>query len=142
MCVQHNYTKGAKIKITNTNQRLETKVVKSLLDFIILQLLNTQPMHSYQLILQIRRTFGIRFSPSTVYPLLVILETNGIVISRWNLDALRPRKIYQLTKDGKSILTFTEKSLQTICRKLNTTPQETTVVVNPEEQLTKVRQVF
>jgi DNA-binding PadR family transcriptional regulator len=96
----------------------ENKLVKGLLDFIALELLNTQPMHGYQLIAEIRKAFGVYFGPSTVYPLLGTLESEGYVKSTWNLNSVRPRKVYQLTEEGRNLLGVTEHSIFFICRKL------------------------
>jgi PadR family transcriptional regulator PadR len=92
--------------------------MKGLLDLIILQFLSTQPMHGYQIITKIRKSFGVYFGPSTVYPLLNTLEKKGFVKSEWNMKCERPRKIYSLTNNGQNMLDFTEESLNLICRKL------------------------
>jgi len=105
----------------NYKRDTESKLVKGLLDFIILQLLNTQPMHGYQIITQIRKSFGVYFGPSTIYPLLATLEKKSCIISEWNLDTQRPRKMYNITKDGQSQLTNTENSLMSICRRITPT---------------------
>jgi PadR family transcriptional regulator, regulatory protein PadR len=102
----------------NLQKDTESKLTKSLLDFIVLQLLNTQPMHGYQLITRIRKTFGISFAPSTVYPLLNMLEKKGFVKSEWNMDTEKPRKVYHVTEEGIDILRFTENSLNLISKKL------------------------
>jgi DNA-binding PadR family transcriptional regulator len=108
----------------NAQKEVSTKLMKGLLDMIILQYLNGEPMHGYQIITKIRKNFGVYFGPSTVYPLLATLEKKGYVASTWNMNFDRPRKIYNLTKDGNSLLNFTEESLNLICRKIT--------IVNPE----------
>ena len=75
-------------------------------------------MHGYQLITKIRKSFGVYFGPSTIYPLLGLLEKKGCVKSAWNMDSERPRKVYSLTNEGKSRLSFTESSLNLICKNL------------------------
>lgn len=102
--------------------------MKGLLDMIILQFLNGEPMHGYQVITKIRKNFGVYFGPSTIYPLLNTLEKKGYVKSTWNMNFDRPRKIYSLTNDGQSMLNFTEESLSLICRKIT--------LVNPETEPT------
>ena len=108
----------------SSQKEVSTKLMKGLLDLIILQLLSTEPMHGYQVITKIRKNFGIYFGPSTIYPLLGTLEKKGYVDSAWNMDFERPRKVYSLTNDGQNMLNFTEDSLNLICRKLTTTNQE------------------
>lgn len=106
--------------MVNNSKEVQVKLMKGLLDLIILQFLNGQPMHGYQIITRIRKTFGVYFGPSTIYPLLGMLEKKGFVKSEWNMSTERPRKVYNLTNDGQSLLNFTEDSLNFICRKIGT----------------------
>lgn len=103
----------------NSKKEVPAKLMKGLLDLIILQFLNTQPMHGYQIITKIRKNFGVYFGPSTIYPLLGTLEKKGFVNSEWNMNSERPRKTYSLTSNGQSMLDFTEESLNLICRKIS-----------------------
>jgi PadR family transcriptional regulator PadR len=114
--------------MANPQKEVQVKLMKGLLDLIILQFLSAQPMHGYQVITKIRKTFGVYFGPSTIYPLLATLEKKGFVNSAWNMDNERPRKIYELTTEGQNILNFTENSLNLICRKIST-PANTDIAV-------------
>jgi len=105
----------------NAQKEVQTKLMKGLLDLIVLQFLSSQPMHGYQIITKIRKSFGVYFGPSTIYPLLGTLEKRGYVSSVWNMESERPRKIYELTNEGQSLLNFTEDSLNFICRRISTT---------------------
>ena len=112
-------THGEKSKMTNNYQKeIQTKLTKGLLDMIILQYIDQEPMHGYQIITKIRKGFGVYFGPSTVYPVLGTLEKKGYVKSTWNMDTERPRKVYKLTNDGKVVLNFTENSLNLICKNM------------------------
>ena len=106
-------------KMVNNQKEVQVKLMKGLLDLIILQFLGTQPMHGYQVITRIRKSFGVYFGPSTIYPLLGALEKKGYVNGEWNMDGERPRKVYKLTTEGQSLLNFTEDSLNLICRKIS-----------------------
>jgi PadR family transcriptional regulator PadR len=108
--------------MVNNQKEVQVKLMKGLLDLIILQFLNTEPMHGYQVITKIRRSFGVYFGPSTIYPLLGTLEEKGYVSSEWNMNHERPRKVYKLTSEGQSMLNYTEDSLNLICRKISVTP--------------------
>jgi DNA-binding PadR family transcriptional regulator len=110
------------LKTLTVQKEVSTKLMKGLLDLIILQFLSTQPMHGYQIITKIRKSFGVYFGPSTIYPLLSTLEKKGFVKSEWNMNYERPRKIYSLTNNGQNMLDLTEESLNLICRKLATQP--------------------
>jgi DNA-binding PadR family transcriptional regulator len=103
----------------NLQKEVQTKLTKGLLDLIVLQFLDSEPMHGYQIITKIRRGFGVYFGPSTVYPLLASLEKKGHVESKWNMKSERPRKVYELTSQGRSLLSFTENSLSLICKKMS-----------------------
>ena len=120
-------TENKKMFKASSQKEVSTKLMKGLLDMIILQYLNTQPMHGYQVITKIRKNFGVYFGPSTIYPLLGTLEKKGYVNSTWNMNSERPRKIYSLTNDGHSMLNYTEESLNLICRRIT--------IVNPEPEV-------
>lgn len=98
----------------------QNKLMRGLLDLVILQFLKSNPMHGYQIIVSIRKNFGVYFGPSTIYPLLGSLEEKGYIKSQWDLENDRPRKVYSLTPEGLSTLSCTEESLNHICRKLLT----------------------
>ncbi|MGD6808381.1 MAG: PadR family transcriptional regulator [Candidatus Bathyarchaeia archaeon] len=104
--------------MVNVQKEVQVKLAKGLLDLIILQFLNTQPMHGYEVITKVRKTFGVYFGPSTVYPLLSTLEKKGYISSQWDMENERPRKVYSLTHEGHSMLNFTENSLNLICQKM------------------------
>jgi PadR family transcriptional regulator, regulatory protein PadR len=108
----------------NSQKEVSTKLMKGLLDLIILQFLSNEPMHGYQVITKIRKNFGVYFGPSTIYPMLGTLEKKGYVDSNWNMNSERPRKVYSLTNNGQNMLSYTEDSLNLICRKItNTNPE-------------------
>jgi len=107
--------------MANPQKEVQVKLMKGLLDLIVLQFLSAQPMHGYQIITKIRKSFGVYFGPSTIYPLLAQLEKKGYVNSQWNMNNERPRKTYNLTTDGQNLLNFTESSLNFICKKISTT---------------------
>jgi PadR family transcriptional regulator PadR len=99
-----------------THKNVQTKLTKGLLDLIILQLLDSQPMHGYELIVTIRKFYGVTFGASTIYPLLNTMEKKTYIKCQWNMNGERPKKVYTLTNDGKSLLDYTTSSLRTICR--------------------------
>ncbi|MEM2098742.1 MAG: PadR family transcriptional regulator [Candidatus Bathyarchaeia archaeon] len=123
------YCKGKRVaqgktgeqEMVNNQKEIQVKLTKGLLDMIVLQFLNEQPMHGYQIITKIRKSFGVYFGPSTVYPLLGSLEKKGYVTSVWNMDGERPRKVYKLTNEGQELLNCTEKSLNLIVKTISTT---------------------
>ncbi|MCW4005637.1 MAG: PadR family transcriptional regulator [Candidatus Bathyarchaeota archaeon] len=99
-------------------KEVESRLMKGLLDIIILEILNNEPMHGYQIISSIRKDFGICFGPSSIYPMLNNLEKKGYIQSEWNTTKERPRKTYQLTTEGQNVLYLAEVSLNQLCKKL------------------------
>jgi len=106
--------------VTQKLREVQIKLMRGLLDLVVLQFLKGEPMHGYQIITSIRRNFGVYFGPSTIYPLLGALEEKGYIRSQWDLENDRPRKVYSLTPEGQGLLNGTEESLNHICRRLNT----------------------
>ena len=104
----------------NIDKNIQTKLTKGLLDLIILQLIDNNPMHGYQIITTIRKNFGVYLGPSTIYPLLNIMEKKSYITSEWNMNSDRPRKIYKLTNGGKNTLDYATYSLKTICKTIAT----------------------
>jgi PadR family transcriptional regulator PadR len=119
MFVEHIYNRKMKIMNNQTIRKAEIKLVRGLLDLVVLGLLKEKSVHGYGIITSIRRNFGVYFGPSTVYPLLGELEKKGTIKSEWDLTHDRPRKVYSLTAEGQSLLTGAEESLYQICNRLN-----------------------
>ncbi len=97
---------------------IKTKLVKGLLDLIVLKFLSIHPIHGYRIITSIRKNFGVYFGPSTIYSLLSVLEKRECVESYWDVTSKKPKKIYCLTAKGQALLNLNEDMLNDICRKL------------------------
>jgi PadR family transcriptional regulator PadR len=113
-----NTSREEKMFKASSQKEVSAKLMKGMLDLILLQLLSNKPMHGYEVITKIRKNFGVYFGPSTIYPLLGTLEKNGYVDSNWNIDFERPRKVYSLTTSGQNMLNYTEDSLNIIRNKI------------------------
>ena len=100
-------------------RKAEIKLVRGMLDLVVLGLLKEKSLHGYGVITNIRQNFGVYFGPSTIYPLLGELEKKGTIKSEWDLTHDRPRKVYSLTSEGSSLLSGVEQSLYQICNRLN-----------------------
>jgi len=99
-------------------REVQMKLVRGLLDVVVMEFLKTRPMHGYQVITNLRKQFGVYFGPSTIYPLLSAMEEKGYIKSRWDLEHDRPRKVYEITPQGADMLNCTEDSLNNIYRQL------------------------
>ena len=105
-------------KMRKKLREVQIKLMRGLLDIVVLQFLSVTPMNGYKIITSIRKNFGVYFGPSTIYPMLGILEDKGYIKSQWDLNSDRPRKVYALTPEGGNLLNGTEESLNHICRRL------------------------
>ena len=100
-------------------KKANKQLTRGLLDIIILELLQKEDMHGYKVITQIRKNFGAYFGPSTIYPFLAELQEKGYITSQWDTNHDRPRKVFSLTTEGKTMLTGIEQSFSFICTRLN-----------------------
>ena len=62
-----------------------------------------QPTYGYQLVKELADS-GIPLEANTVYPLLRRLEDQGLLRSDWDTSTDKPRKYYQITENGLTLL--------------------------------------
>ncbi len=127
--------------MNNIQREAEIKITKDLIDLIVLEFLKNEPMHGYQIINKIRRNFGVYLGPSSIYPMMNVLERKGYISSEWVTHAERPRKVFSLTANGHSILKFTENSLNLICSTLSNAAPTPAVLFNAAITQGKTRQI-
>ncbi len=96
----------------NAHQNIQKNLTKNLIDIITLELLETRPMHGYEIMVTIRKNYGINFGPSTIYPILTTLEKKQYLKCTWNMTGERPRKIYELQMTEKLYLTILQTRLR------------------------------
>jgi len=82
------------------------ETLKGHLDLLLLAILADGPAHGYAVIEALRlRSDGLFDLPEgTVYPALHRLESQGLLRSRWQNDAPRRRRVYELTLKGQQAL--------------------------------------
>lgn len=61
------------------------------------------PQYGYSLIQELAEK-GLDVDEGTLYPLLRRLEKQGLLESEWEVGEARPRKYYQLSKQGRKTL--------------------------------------
>ncbi len=64
----------------------------------------TEPQYGYSLLQNLAEK-QISLEANTLYPMLRRLESQGILESNWDTTESRPRKYYQLSKDGTELYT-------------------------------------
>jgi len=118
------------------SNNIRTKIVKGMLDVIVLGIIHGKPIHGYRIIKTIQKRYSVYLGASTIYPLLNDLEKKGYVKSEWVQPTLefhtwqkkkairegkfisRPRKIYIITEQGKDMLANNQTELELIVKPL------------------------
>jgi len=90
------------------------KIVKGMLDHVILEACEEKPCHGYELIKLVRKKYHVYFGPSTMYPVLNKLEDEGFLKSSWNFSGARPQKQYSLTPKGYAELNLQRRDIEMI----------------------------
>ncbi|MGH2976889.1 MAG: PadR family transcriptional regulator [Gaiellaceae bacterium] len=85
---------------------MKADALKGHLDGMILAVVGAGPAHGYSVIEQLRRRSGGVFDlqEGTVYPALHRLEAEGLLASSWATASGRRRRVYRLTRRGRSAL--------------------------------------
>jgi PadR family transcriptional regulator PadR len=85
---------------------LRSEVLKGHVDFLLLATLRDGPLHGYAVVDKLRGASDGAFdlAEGTVYPALYRLEAAGLLSSKWTTAGGRRRRVYQLTKRGRTAL--------------------------------------
>jgi poly-beta-hydroxybutyrate-responsive repressor len=98
-----------------------SKKVERYIQPSILMALKRKPSYGYELIHEISQ-FGFvegLAPPGMIYRHLRNLEENGLVLSEWQTDGAGPAKrVYQLTDEGREVLSFWIDYMQKQAEKL------------------------
>ena len=107
--------------INNYQKETQTKLTKGLLDMIVLQYLDKESMHGYELIT--KNSQKLRRLLRTQHYLPIARDIGEKRLRRERLEHGYRRsscKRFKLTNDGKNVLSFTESSLNLICKNMAT----------------------
>ena len=90
-------------------------------ELLVLQLLDRQPMHGYDLVQSIREASGMKleFGEGCIYPVLNRLEDQRLLASKRELVAGRSRIIYRVTKRGQKKLVTSRATWKEIVDAVN-----------------------
>jgi transcriptional regulator len=85
---------------------LRSEVLKGHVDLLILATLRSGPLHGYGIVEQLRTQSegAFELAEGTVYPALYRLERAGLLASRWTQPEGRRRRVYRLTRRGRTEL--------------------------------------
>ena len=89
-------------------EKYERQMKKGVLDMLVMRLLLEEKKYGYQLIAELKDRGGPLFGlkEGTLYPILYLLEDEGLIESRWVEGENRqtPRKYYLMTDKGRTAL--------------------------------------
>jgi len=89
------------------NDDLETRIIKTFLDILILKYLKKSPLNSgYQILQNLHGALNMPFSPATVYHAIYILERKNLIKCHGDENG----RIYALTDQGERTLKSTADS--------------------------------
>ncbi|HVF52846.1 MAG TPA: helix-turn-helix transcriptional regulator [Actinomycetota bacterium] len=83
-----------------------SELIKGHLDPLVMAVVEQGPLHGYAIIEELRRRSQGEFDlpEGSVYPALHRLERLGYLSSRWDENAGRRRRVYELTRSGRKAL--------------------------------------
>lgn len=92
------------------------ELVKGTTAMLVLRLLNTGPMHGYEIIRKMETLSEGVFSlkEGTLYPILHALEAEGHLDAAWEGETERKRKVYRITQKGKKLLQSKQAEWETV----------------------------
>jgi PadR family transcriptional regulator, regulatory protein PadR len=99
------------------------ETLKGHLDYLLLAVLANGPLHGYAVIEALRlRSDGLFDLPEgTIYPALHRLEARGLLISRWQENGPRRRRMYELTVIGQQALAKRQAEWRLFARAVDAT---------------------
>jgi len=129
------------------NSNATSELVRGVLPYLILRLVEKQAFHGYRVIKALRQKFGVYFGPSTIYPMLKSLTAKGMLTVEMRFSSTqRPCKIYTLTEKGAVTLQEMKSTMEmiwTISRNMGDLPKEDYVrVVTTEVQARRIPEIF
>jgi PadR family transcriptional regulator len=85
---------------------MRAEALKGHLDAMILAVVGDAPVHGYAVIEELKRRSGgaLELPEGTIYPALHRLEEDGLLASAWADGGGRRRRVYRLTRRGRTVL--------------------------------------
>ena len=102
---------------------MQSEVLKGHVDLLLLAALEGGPAHGYAIVDAVRSRSGGAFdlAEGTVYPALYRLERRGLLESAWaDGDGARRRRVYRLTRKGRTELVRQRKTWGSYVRAMQT----------------------
>ena len=104
------------------SRMLDRELKKGSAELLILSLIETRARHGYEIskLIETRSEGVLRFTVSSLYPLLYRLEKRGWIEGKWVEKAgQRRRRYYKLTPAGKQVLKAQRSGWQSFVEAIN-----------------------
>ncbi len=98
------------VEKANILKNLQQELRKGTLVLAVLSQLKTKH-YGYSLVETLNNK-GLFIDQNTLYPLLRRLDTQGLLVSTWEVVDPRPRKYYELSQFGKTILSQLQRDYE------------------------------
>ena len=87
--------------MSEDTSHLAAEMNRGFLQVLVLVALE-KSMYGYRMIKAFEEK-GYDVEENTLYPLLRRLEKNGLIESKWDVSAGRPKKFYTITQEGRTV---------------------------------------
>lgn len=93
---------------------------KDIHELLVLSALRPGPKHGYQIALDVESESNglFRFKHGTLYPILHRLEEAGMIRGSWSTEGGRRKKVYSLTRKGRTRLAGGASQVQQVLSRL------------------------
>jgi DNA-binding PadR family transcriptional regulator len=105
--------------MTSQPKDSQANPIQGLLAFMLLQMLDAQPMREQQIAASIHNAFGIWLEANAIDIVLADLKSQGLIESRTDIVIDEPPETYQLTSKGRNALSEAEGTLVSTCKDLS-----------------------
>ena len=100
-------------------KKWDTQLKKGLLPLFVLQALKSKERYGYELIQELKSSIGIDIAEGTIYPLLIRLMKDDLLVSKWvEQPSGIPRKYYSISAEGKKNLGEMKKNIEATLLKI------------------------
>jgi PadR family transcriptional regulator PadR len=97
----------------------DTQMKKGLLPLFVLQSLLNKERYGYELIQELKNAYGIDVNEGTIYPLLIRLMKDELLVHQWvEQPSGIPRKYYSISEQGKKTYKEMKKNTNSILLKI------------------------
>lgn len=115
-------------------ENIKSQMRKGILEYCILTIISRREAYASD-ILEILKAADLIVVEGTLYPLLTRMKNNGLLSYRWQESKDGPpRKYYQLTDEGSSLLDDLRQEWQAISQSISAITEDNIEPINETQQ--------